>query len=72
MTDTQLLKQAIESSGVTITFIADSLGCTRNRIYAIMDGTGGEVTTSEVVGISKCLHLTRSQRDKIFLTEKVN
>ena len=42
MTNTELLKEIIDKSGVTITHIAEEMHCSRNRVAAIVDGTGGE------------------------------
>ena len=72
MTDTKLLKELFKESGVTLTFLAKKLNCSRNRVYAIMDGEGGEVTASEIVCLSECLHLTEEQRNAVFLSKKVN
>ena len=70
MTDARELKIAIMDSGVTITFIADKMGCSRNRIYSIMKGA--DCTASEIVKFCEILHLTKNDRDRIFLSEKVN
>ena len=69
MTDTELLKLAVERSGVTITFLASRLNCSRNRVYSILHGA--ECSASEIVSLSKALHLTPDERDGIFLSEKV-
>lgn len=69
MTNAKLLKEKITASGVTITFLADKLGCSRNRIYSILEGS--ECTASEIVGLSEAIHLTKEERDTIFLSEKV-
>ena len=64
MTDTIALKEAIKSSGVSITHIAEKMGCSRNRVYAIMNGS--DITAMEITLITDCLHLTREKRDSIF------
>ena len=64
MTDTVLLKEIIKDSGVTITWLADKVGCSRPRIYKILEG--GDATASEIVAISKALRLTDGTRNKIF------
>ena len=64
MTNKEALKQAIEDSGVTITFIAKKLGCTRNRVYNILNGS--DCTSSEIVVLTEVLHLTQKAREKIF------
>ena len=70
MTNGADLKRAIIDSGVSITFLANRMGCSRNRIYAIIDGA--ECTASEITELSKLLHLTKAKRDHIFLSEAVN
>ena len=70
MTDTKALKEAIKESGKTITFIAAKMGCSRNRIYAIINGA--DCTASEITKMTEILQLTKEQRDKIFLATLVN
>lgn len=70
MTNGKLLKEAIDESGVSITFLAEKMKCSRNRIYAIINGS--DCTASEIAGLSKLLHMTRKQRDEIFLSMNVN
>ena len=59
MTDGKLLKQTIEESGISITFIAEKMECSRNRIYAII--AGSDCTASEITKMSETLHLCRKQ-----------
>lgn len=70
MTNGELLQQTIEQSGISITFIANRMGRSRNRVYAIIDGA--DCTASEIVLLSEILHLTKEQRDAIFLVSNVN
>lgn len=70
MTNSEALKTAIKEAGVSITFIANTLKCSRNRIYSIIKGA--DCTASEIVEISRILHLTTTQRDIIFLSNSVN
>ncbi len=70
MTRGEDLRKLIDDSGVSIVFLADKLGCSRNRIYAII--AGSECNASEIAGLSKWLHMTNEQRDYIFLSESVN
>jgi plasmid maintenance system antidote protein VapI len=65
-----MLEEAIKNSGVTITFIAEKMKCSRNRVYAII--SGAECSASEIVMLSSILHLTKEQRDNIFLLQSVN
>lgn len=69
MTNKELLREKFKESGVTITFLAKKLGCSRNRVYKILDGA--ECSAREIVIISHVLHLTMSERDEIFLLENV-
>ena len=70
MTDGILLDKTIKDSGITLTFIAAKMGCSRNRLYAIIRGS--DCTASEIVALSEILHLTKEMRDDIFLQENVN
>lgn len=69
MTDTQLLNQFMMDSGVTKTWLARKVGCSRPRIYKIL--SGADCTASEIAGITEALHLTAKQRDLIFFAQKV-
>ena len=69
MTDGILLRSIIDQSGISISFLARRLGCSRNRIYAILDGD--ECAASEIVKLTAALHLKKSERDKIFLSGNV-
>ena len=70
MTNGEALRTAIEESGITITFIANSLSCSRNHVYSLIKGA--DCTASEIVKLTQILHLTKPQRDHIFLTQSVN
>ena len=69
VTDTKLLKEIIDDSGVTITWLAKKIGCSRPRVYNILNGY--DVTATEIQAISKALRLTDSTRNKIFFAQKV-
>jgi predicted transcriptional regulator len=69
MTNTTLLNQAIDDSGMTKTFIAAKMGCSRMRLYSILKGS--EVTVSEMVALSDLLRLNSRQKTDIFLTKKL-
>lgn len=69
MTDISLLKQVIEESGMTKTFIAETSGMTRDRLYNILRGI--DAKASEIEGLSKTLRLTNPVRDKIFFAKNV-
>lgn len=69
MTDTVLLNQTVEDSGVTKAWLAKKVGISRPRLYKILDGA--ECTASEIIGLSVALKLTAAKRDKIFFAKKV-
>lgn len=70
MTDATKLKEWIDNSGVTITFLAKQLGCTRNRVYSILSGS--DCTAREIVILADSLHMSTEDRDQIFLSQNVN
>lgn len=70
MTRGEDLRKEIENAGVSIVFLADRMHCSRNRIYAIINGS--DCTATEIAALSELLHLTKEKRDYIFLSENVN
>ena len=70
MTDTGKLKQAIKDSGITITNIAAKMGCSRNRVYSIMNGS--DILASEIRKLSEILHVSDEFRDEIFFADMLN
>lgn len=70
MTRGEELKAEIKAAGVSIVFLASKVGCSRNRIYAIIEGA--DCTATEIASISETLHFTRDKRDYIFLSPSVN
>lgn len=71
MADIELLKNKIESSGMTMSSVAKKSGIVRETLYNRLNGIG-EFTASEIVGLSKTLRLSVEERDQIFLNEKVH
>ena len=69
MTNKDLLKEAIKSSGMTKTFIADRMGVSRPRLYKILEGD--ECTVSEMLSLSNVLRLSNKQREQIFFAKEV-
>jgi len=67
VTDTIKLQKRIKDSGITITHIAQTLGCTRNRVYSILKGS--EATQTEIYTLSEMLHLTLRERETIFFKQ---
>lgn len=70
MTKGDELRSEIKNSGVSIVFLADRMGCSRNRIYSIIGGA--DCTATEIAMLSELLHLTKDRRDYIFLASNVN
>ena len=70
MTNGQALRDAIKEAGVSIVFLAEKLGCSRNRVYAIIGGA--DCTATEIAAFTQLLHLSKNSRDHIFLERSVN
>lgn len=70
-TDIEALKNAMNSSGMTVTAIAEKSGMERTTLYNRLKGIG-EFTASEIVGLTYALKLTKPQRDHIFLRKRLN
>lgn len=71
MADIELLKNKIESSGMTMSSVAKKSGIVRETLYNRLNEIG-EFTASEIVGLSKTLRLSIEERDQIFLNEKLH
>ena len=65
MANVELLKEKISNSGMTVTAIADKSGILRETLYNRMKS--GNFYASEFTVLTKVLHLTRKERDEIFL-----
>lgn len=65
MPNIESLKKIIDSSGMTMTAIAEKSGISRVTLYNRMSGIG-EFTASEILGLAKALHLSKEERDRIF------
>ena len=65
MTNTEKLKHKIEQSGVTMVHLAAAIGVTRECFYKKLMGKT-EFKASEIVALTKALHLTNSEREDIF------
>ena len=70
MTNGEALRTAIKDAGVTIMFLSERMGCSRNRIYSII--AGADCTATEIAAFTSLLHLSRELRDYIFLPDSVN
>lgn len=71
MVDIQRLKALIDDSGLPMTVLSRKTGIERPTLYNRFKGVG-EFTASEIVGLSKALHLTNEEVQEIFLSQKVN
>lgn len=67
LADIELLKSKIFESGMTMTAISRKTGIVRETLYNRMSGKG-DFTASEIVELTKALHLTKTDRDNIFLS----
>ena len=71
MADIKALKEKINNSGMTFSSIAKKSGILRETLYNRLNGIS-DFTAAEIVGLSRTLKLTKSERDDIFLNEKLN
>ena len=71
MVDIRKLREAIDSSGITIVFIAEKAGMSRETLYNRLKGKG-EFTASEITSLTDILHLSKAERDDIFLRSELN
>lgn len=74
MTDVVLLKEKIKDSGMTMVAIAEKSGIERATLYKKIsdkEEKRPEFTAPEIVSLSTVLHLTKVERDKIFLSPNV-
>ena len=70
MVNIELLKEAIDDSGMTMVSIASKSGMLRETLYNRLAGKG-EFTASEIAGLTETLHLTKARRDRIFFSPTV-
>ena len=61
-----MLKNTIDDSGMTMVAISKKSGIRRETLYNRLAGVG-DFTASEIVGLSKALKMTKTERDQIFL-----
>lgn len=67
MGDLELLKNLIKDSGMTVSAIADKSGILRETLYNRLNGNK-DFDASEIVALTRVLHLSKEQRDQIFLS----
>lgn len=71
MPDIETLKVKMDESGMTMVNIAKKSGILRETLYNRLNGRG-EFTASEIISLSDVLHLTKKERDEIFLNSNGN
>lgn len=67
MTDTVKLNELINNAGISKTYLAEKLGCSRNRIYSILKGA--DITASEIYKLTEILHISKKDSQAIFFKE---
>ena len=68
MSDLALLKERISDSGMTMVTVAKRSKIGRVTLYNRLKGTG-EFTAPEIVGLTNALHLSKTDREKIFFSK---
>ena len=68
MTDSKLLREKIEESGLKITHIAKMVGLTYHGLLNKIDNRS-EFRATEIKGLSDILHLTEEDRIAIFFAD---
>lgn len=71
ITNVERLREVITESGMSIVAISDKLNITREGFYKKMNGET-EFKASEITALTRILRLSKSDRDKIFLSNLVN
>ena len=71
MPNIEALKFKMNESGMTMVNIAKKAGMLRETLYNRLNGRG-EFTASEIIALSEVLHLTKKERDDIFLSTNGN
>jgi DNA-binding phage protein len=70
VTDFFALNQEIRNSGMTMSSIAKKSGISRPTLYNRLRGIG-EFSAPEIEGLCKALHLSKSDRERIFFAKNV-
>lgn len=69
MPSMKMLKKKISDSGMTVTAVCKNVGISRETFYNRLSGKG-EFTASEIVAFTEVLHLSKKEREEIFLSIK--
>ena len=67
MANLELLKKTIKDSGMTMVAISRKSEVERTTIYNRLNGIG-DFTAREIIGLTNALNLSKSLRDRIFLS----
>lgn len=65
MANMQLLRSKIDSTGISVTFLAAAMGITRETLHNKLAGKS-EFKASEITSLGALLHMDRAERDAIF------
>ncbi len=68
MVDMERLKRTIDDSGITMVALSRKSGISRPTLYNRFNGVG-EFTADEITGLTKALHLKKSEKEGIFFAE---
>lgn len=68
MTNTEMLKEAIGDSGISIKAIANKIGISREGLYKKLNNQT-EFKASEIMAIADILRMDAKQRDHIFFDQ---
>lgn len=71
MTNTELLKNFIDKTGLKIDFICKALGMTYSTLRRKINNES-EFTASEITSLTALLRLSDQERDQIFFASEVN
>lgn len=71
MTDTELLREAIDRSGLKRTYLAERIGLTYQG-YLNKERGESEFRQSEIEALSQLLDLNAEEREAIFFARKVD
>lgn len=67
MANIQMLRNKIQSLGMTVSFVAKKSGILRETLYNRMNS--GDFKASEIVALTTTLDLTKKERDDIFFNK---
>lgn len=69
MTDSELLRAAIRSSGYKMSYLAEKLGITPQGLYKKI-GNQSEFKASEILILTQILGLSHRERESIFFAKR--